>query len=110
MRVIAVVNQKGGSGKTTTTVNLAAALVEKKKKILVIDLDPQASTSLWFGFKAHANHLFELFVEERTLESVIETTTIKGIDLIPSSHLLAGVEKSLASDIGAEIILKEKIY
>mgnify|MGYP003693711823 FL=1 len=49
MRLIAIINQKGGSGKTTTAVNLAAALGEQDRHVLVLDLDPQASASSWLG-------------------------------------------------------------
>ena len=109
MRAIAIVNQKGGSGKTTTAVNLAAALAEMKKKILLIDLDPQASASLWYGFREKGKALFDVLTQDGTLENAIERTSIEDLNIVPSSPLLAGVEKSLATEVAAETILKYKI-
>lgn len=109
MRAIAIVNQKGGSGKTTTAVNLAAALAEMKKKILLIDLDPQASASLWYGFREKGKALFDVLTQDGKLENAIERTSIEDLNIVPSSPLLAGVEKSLATEVAAETILKYKI-
>lgn len=109
MRRIAIINQKGGSGKTTTTVNLAAALAKKKKKVLVIDLDPQASTSQWFGRTTVEKGLLSVFTENTPLTSVITSTTTLGVDVIPSSSWLIGLEKTLANEVGAETLLKQKL-
>ena len=109
MRKIAIVNQKGGSGKTTTSVNLAAALAEANKKVLLIDLDPQASASMWYGFKDKGKGLYEVLTEDGKLEDVIEKTVVETLHIIPSSPLLAGVEKALASEVASESILKNKM-
>jgi len=109
MRTIAIVNQKGGSGKTTTAVNLAAALTEFNKKVLLIDLDPQSSASLWYGFKDKGKGLFDVLTQDGKLEDVIEKTEVELLHMIPSSPLLAGVEKALANEVASESILKNKI-
>jgi chromosome partitioning protein len=108
MRILAVVNQKGGSGKTTTAVNLAAALAEKGQRVLLIDMDPQASSSHWLGLKEKGRALFEMMTSERSLESSVEKTEYNGLSMIPSSPILAGVEKILATEVAAESVLKNK--
>lgn len=109
MRTIAIVNQKGGSGKTTTAVNLAAALVEEGKKVLLIDLDPQGSASMWYGFKDRGAGLYDVFTGNNRLENIIEKTEIANLHIVTSSPLLAGVEKALANEVAAETILKDKV-
>lgn len=109
MRILAIVNQKGGSGKTTTTVNLAAALGEKGRRVLVIDLDPQASTSAWFGITDVGKGLLDVFTDNAELSDQVQASSALGVDVIPSSTWLAGVEKALAGEVGAETMLKRKL-
>lgn len=111
MRTIAIVNQKGGSGKTTTSVNLAATLAEKGKKVLLIDLDPQYSATQWFDVTNGGKGVFDLFAEPETthLDSLIFETGTEGVSLVPSSPWLVGAEKALSNELGAEQCLKEKL-
>lgn len=108
MRKIAIINQKGGSAKTTTTVNLAAALGEKKRRVLVIDIDPQASSTSWLGCESNGTGLLEVFTANAKIESAVCSTKATGVDLIPGSSWLIGLEKKLAHEVGAETILKHK--
>ena len=106
MRCLAITNQKGGCGKTTTTVNLAAALAERKKRVLVIDLDPQASATSWFGIRDGGQALYEIFVENGKLADHVHDTTVENIQMIPSSPWLIRAEKTLSGEVGAEGIFR----
>lgn len=109
MQIITISNQKGGSAKTTVTVNLAAALAEKKKKVLVIDLDPQASTSSWLKCQNDGKGLYNVFVENASISDIIVKSKFAGLDVIPSSQWLIGADKTLSSEAGAEMILKNHL-
>lgn len=109
MRTIATVNQKGGSGKTTTAVNLAAALAEKNRKVLLLDLDPQASASAWCGIRDGGRGLLDVFTDNGNVSDLVHNTDLSGMEIIPSSAWLVGVEKALAGEVGAETILKRKL-
>jgi chromosome partitioning protein len=111
VRRIAIINQKGGAGKTTTTVSLGAALAERGRRVLVIDLDPQYSATTWLAVHPVGRGVFDLFAEtERTrLADLIHPTATPNLSLAGSSAWLVGAEKALASEPGAEIILRDKI-
>src|SRR5437899_801709 len=104
MRTLAIVNQKGGSGKTTTAVNLAATLGERDRKVLVIDLDPQASATTWLGIKGVEREPLDLLTGKANLANLVRTTNVPNVSVIPSSTWLVGAEKVLASEVGAETI------
>ena len=99
-RIIAITNQKGGSGKTTTAVNLAAALGEQGRRILLVDLDPQASASTWFGIKGKGKGLYEVFTNSSTLSELIQQSEVAQVEVIPSTSWLNGIEKVLAGEVG----------
>jgi chromosome partitioning protein len=103
VRTVAVINRKGGSGKTTTTVNLAAALGERGKRVLVIDLDPQASASDWLGNRRSGRQLFDALVGTRELTGLVVPTSVSGVDLVPSSPWLATAERTLLGDLSVAI-------
>jgi len=109
MEILAILNQKGGSGKTTTAVNLGSALAEKKKRVLLIDVDPQGSASSWLGFRNPSKGLFTLFTENGSITDIVSKTGIDGLDIIQSSPWLIGADRALAGEVGAETILKKRL-
>jgi len=109
MRTFAVTNQKGGSGKTTAAVNLAAALGELGKRVLVVDLDPQASASAWLGVKDGGRGLLDTFTDGRGLLELAQESTAPGVEVVPSSAWLMGVEKALAGEPGAEMVFRKAV-
>ena len=110
MRTIALMNQKGGVGKTTTTVNLGAALAEAGKRVLMIDVDPQAHLTINYGLEPSADlvSLYDVLVQEKPLHDAIHKIGDR-ISVIPSSIDLAAAEIELVSVLGREMLLKKRM-
>src|SRR3972149_7846257 len=99
-RIISIVNQKGGVGKTTTAVNLSAALAKAGKFVLLIDLDPQANATSGFGFD-HKNiekGVYEVLVNGISLKDIILNLPQEGLRLAPSTINLAGAAGGLGDE------------
>lgn len=110
MRSIAVINQKGGVGKTTSAVNLAAALAESGCRVCLIDLDPQAHASLHLGITAVDGEpsMYEVLCGDATIDQARRQAS-DNLSVLPANLDLAAAELELAGEVGREVILRDKL-
>lgn len=112
-RVIAMVNNKGGVGKTTCALNIAAGLARKDRRVLIVDTDPQANASLvLLGAKLFElpHSIYDILLDrDRHIQEIIVPTPIEGLDLAPSQTNLAHAELNLAAVRGREHVLRRSI-
>ncbi len=111
-RVIAMVNQKGGVGKTTSTVSLGAALAGYGRKVLLVDFDPQGAVSVALGMNPNEMDLsiYNMLTQKDChIGDVIVNTRVPGLDLLPSNIDLSAAEIQLVSEVGREYALQRAL-
>lgn len=110
-KIIAVVNQKGGVGKSTTVVNLGAALAESGKKVLLLDMDPQGNTTSGVGLDKQKIEkcIYDTLINNTSLKDVIFKTQIENLDIAPATIRLAGAEIEMVSAFSREMHLKNAL-
>ncbi len=111
-KIISVINQKGGVGKTTTVINLAAGLSMKGKKILVIDLDPQGNATTGLGLSNNVSSektIYSVLNGNKKISEVIQQTSISNLNLISSNVDLSGLEVETAGDSRRAFKLKDEL-
>jgi len=111
MRRIAVINQKGGVGKTTTSANLGAALALEGRRVVVIDMDAQANLSISLGVELASNEpsTYTVLMGESTIQEALRPTAIPNLSLVASNIDLSGAELELASAIGREHLMRDAL-
>jgi len=108
-KIISVVNQKGGVGKTTTTINLGAAFAELGRRVLLVDFDPQHSLSVGLNVSTRdiEGSIYNLMMDESTsIDEFLLKTSVPGMDMVPAHEDLSGAEGGLVTVIAREKILK----
>ena len=110
-KVMAIINQKGGVGKSTTAINLSAALGELGKQVLLVDLDPQGNSSSGLGIEKSQVHncVYDVLLNDVAIEDVIIPDVGEGLDLVPATINLAGADVELVSEMARENRLKDAV-
>ncbi len=110
-KILAIINQKGGVGKSTTAVNLSAALGRMGKEILLVDLDPQGNATSGYGIDKRALDacVYNVLLGETPAEDVILSCVAEGVDVLPSTISLAGAEVELVNEMARENRLKSAL-
>lgn len=110
-RIIAIVNQKGGVGKTVTAINLAAALAAAEQRVLLLDCDPQGNASTGFGLRKGGPHpsFYPFLLGKNSLEQVVRTVVDPWLHVVPSSADLSGVEIELVTETSRESWLRKRL-
>ena len=112
MKIISIINQKGGVGKTTTVINLAAGLSMKEKKVLVIDLDPQGNATTGLGLsntENSENTIYSVLNGNKKISEVIQKTKFEKLNLVSSNVDLSGLEVETAGDSRRAFKLKDEL-
>jgi chromosome partitioning protein len=100
-RVFAIVNQKGGVGKTTTAVNLSASIAVSERRTLLVDLDPQANATSAFGIDA-PRHIYDVISGRCVMKDIVQPTALEYLQVVPSGRDLYGAEVELVSALNRE--------
>ena len=110
-KIIAVCNQKGGTGKTTTTINLASALAVLEKKILIVDMDPQGNATSGVGINKNEikESLYDVLIHRISISQGLVKTSFNNLDIIPCNINLTGAEIELVGVLSRETRLKKAI-
>ncbi|MCR4425823.1 MAG: AAA family ATPase [Firmicutes bacterium] len=110
-RVIAVVNQKGGTAKTTTAVNVGAYLAMAGRRVLLLDIDPQGNATSGVGVDKSAVErcMYDVLINEVPLSEVVKTTRVNGLDVVPATLQLAGAEIELVNTMSREHRLRHSL-
>lgn len=110
-KIIAVMNQKGGVGKTTSVVSLASELAVQGHKTLIVDIDPQASATSGLGMEQlpPGEDFYDMFFGRTSLQKLVRQTNVSNLSLVPSSKDCVGVEIELGKSPGRELILKSEL-
>ena len=110
-KIIAVCNQKGGTGKTTSSINIATYLALAGRKVLLVDLDPQANATSGIGINKHdiKKSTYHILLEELAIGEVIMKTPVENLFIAPSNLDLTGAEVELVGALGREYRLKRQL-
>lgn len=109
--IIAILNQKGGVGKTTTAVNLGAYLAKRGRKVLIVDLDPQGNATSGLGINKEAlqTTMYDVLFDGQGVSQLATETSIAGLRILPTNQQLAAAEIDLANEIARETKLRQAL-